>query len=206
MDTDFADVSRTDEQQRRASAVAPVLYSYKPSLMAAAYRFEVTEAGLAWQHGTRSGLWRYRDIVQVRLSFRPVWLQPRRYRADITHSSGVRIAILSASWQTAALVTAQDQAYRDFIIALHDHLADGRTRLLAGIPRLSYGTGVVLLVLLSLAMAGLLARAVAIGEFAGALFLIGFAGLFAWQLGGFMRRNHPRAYAVERLPRSVLPP
>ena len=40
-------------------------------------------------------------------------------------------------------------------------------------------------------MAGLLVRAIFIGEFAGALFLVGFAALFAWQVGGFVRRNRP---------------
>jgi len=194
-----------DEQQRRAADKAPAHYSYKPSLMAGAYRFDVTEAGLAWQQGARSGLWRYRDIVEVRLSFRPVWLQSRRYRADIRHSSGARIPVLSTTWQTAALVAAQDDAYRDFIVALHQRLTEGQTRLRAGVPQLAYATGLVLLALLAIAMAGLLTRAVAVGEYPGALFIIGFALLFAWQLGGFMRRNRPRPYALERLPRSVLP-
>ena len=54
-------------------------------------------------------------------------------------------------------------------------------------------------------MAALLIRAVAVGEFAGALFVLGFAALFAWQVGGFVKRNRPQVYAFGRLPEAVLP-
>jgi hypothetical protein len=54
-------------------------------------------------------------------------------------------------------------------------------------------------------MSGLLVRAIATGEFAGALFLVGFAALFAWQVGGFVRRNRPRTYTFDRLPQMLLP-
>ena len=45
-----------------------------------------------------------------------------------------------------------------------------------------------------------------IGEFAGILFLVGFAALFAWQVGGFVARNRPRAYAFDAVPEALLPP
>ena len=52
---------------------------------------------------------------------------------------------------------------------------------------------------------GLLVRAVLIGEFAGIAFLLGFAALFAWQVGGFVRRNRPQAYGFDHLPAALLP-
>jgi hypothetical protein len=55
------------------------------------------------------------------------------------------------------------------------------------------------------AIAGLLVRAIATGEWAGALFLIGIAALFWWQIGGFIRRNRPRRYTFDALPRELLP-
>lgn len=48
-------------------------------------------------------------------------------------------------------------------------------------------------------------RALITGEFAGALFLVGFGGWFVWQIGGFMRRNRPRSYTFDALPDDVLP-
>ena len=55
------------------------------------------------------------------------------------------------------------------------------------------------------AISGLFARAVATGEWAGALFLVGFAALFAWQVGGFITRNRPLVYTFDDLPRALLP-
>jgi hypothetical protein len=45
----------------------------------------------------------------------------------------------------------------------------------------------------------------ATGQFAGALFVVGFAALFAWQVGGFVRRNRPLAYDFDHLPQLLLP-
>ena len=63
----------------------------------------------------------------------------------------------------------------------------------------------LMLALLAIAMIGLLARALATFEFTGALFLVGFAVLFAWQIGGFVKRNRPRSYSFDELPDALLP-
>jgi hypothetical protein len=48
-------------------------------------------------------------------------------------------------------------------------------------------------------------QSVASGEWAGALFLVGFATLFAWQVGGFVRRNKPLTYTFSDVPKALLP-
>ena len=63
----------------------------------------------------------------------------------------------------------------------------------------------LLLTLLAVAMAGLLLRALLTGEWWGALFLVGFALLFTWQIGGFVKRNRPRGYDFDHLPEALLP-
>src|SRR5438270_760423 len=68
-----------------------------------------------------------------------------------------------------------------------------------------YAAALILLAVLGTAMAGLLVRAIATGEFAGALFVVGFTALFAWQVGGFIRRNRPVVYSFEHLPEILLP-
>jgi hypothetical protein len=188
---------------------APALarYAYKASLIGASHQFELTEQGLSWRIGSRRGIWRYGDIAAIRLSFRPVSMQARRFRADISHDDGGRIAILSTSWQTAALMAPQDTAYRDFIVRLHARMAEAGSRALlsGGLGPTAYSAGLVFLALVALAMAGLLVRSLLTGEFAGSLFIAGFAGLFAWQVGGFMRRNQPRTYGFDHLPDALLP-
>ena len=182
-------------------------YAYKASLIGAAHQFELTHDGVAWEVGGRSGLWRYGDISAIQLSYRPVSMQARRFRADLRHVTGRRIVILSTSWQTVALMAPQDQGYRQFIVALHARMAQAgsRARLNGGLGRGFYVASVALVTLVGLAMTGLLVRSLATGQFAGALFVVGFAALFAWQVGGFVRRNRPLAYDFDHLPQPLLP-
>jgi len=182
-------------------------YAYKASLIGAAHAFELTEQGLSWRIAGRSGLWPYADIATVRLSYRPVSMQSRRFRADIGNAAGGRIAVLSTSWQTAALMAPQDHDYRAFITGLHARMAGvgSRALLVGGLGPRVYAAAIILLTLLAIAMTGLLVRSLATGEWAGALFLVGFAALFAWQVGGFVTRNRPMAYSFDHLPEALLP-
>ena len=101
----------------------PDSYAYRASLIGAAHQFELTPDGLAWRSGRRSGLWRYADIASVRLSYRPMGMQARRFRADIANTAGARLTIMSTSKQTVALMEPQ-AGYRGFILRLHTHLAE----------------------------------------------------------------------------------
>jgi hypothetical protein len=184
-----------------------IRYAYKASLIGAAHQFELTDTGLSWHIAGRSGVWPYADIGAIRLSYRPVSMQSRRFRADIGNNDGARLAIFSTSWQSAALMAPQDHDYRVFVTALHARLAQAGSKatLAGGLTLRVYGAALILLTLLAIAMAGLLIRAIAVGEWAGVLFLVGFAALFAWQVGGFVGRNRPRVYTFDHLPKALLP-
>ncbi|QPF94003.1 hypothetical protein [Bradyrhizobium commune] len=190
-----------------AHGASATSYAYKASLIGSAHRFELTDDGLSWHIAGRSGVWRYDEISAIRLSFRPVSMQQHRFRADVSRAGGGRIAILSTSWQTAALMAPQDNGFREFMIELHSRMAKAgsRAELTAGLGRKTYAAILAFLAVLAVAMMALLIRAFLIGEFAGALFIIGFAALFVWQVGGFMRRNQPRSYSFDQLPRGALP-
>jgi hypothetical protein len=182
-------------------------YAYKASLIGSAHRFELTDQGLAWHVAGRSGVWPYADIAAIRLSYRPVSMQPRRFRADIDHAGGARVRVLSTTWQTVTLMKPQDHDYRAFITQLHRRLADtgSRAALVGGLRPSLYHAAVAMLAIVAVSISGLLIRALLTGEWAGALFLIGFAALFWWQIGGFVRRNRPRRYAFGELPEQLLP-
>ncbi|MBW7974226.1 hypothetical protein [Bradyrhizobium sp. BR 10289] len=194
-------------QVSNAKAASGTSYAYKASLIGSAHRFELTDEGLSWHIAGRSGLWRYDEISAVRLSFRPVSMQQHRFRADVSRAGGGRIAILSTSWQTAALMAPQDNGFRDFIVALHARMAKAGSRatLTAGLGAKTYAAVLAFLAVLTVAMTGLLIRALLIGELAGALFILGFAALFAWQVGGFVRRNRPQSYSFDDVPKALLP-
>jgi len=196
------------QEQATTPTDAPVnSYAYKASLISAAHRFELTEQGLSWRLAGRSGIWPYTDIAAIRLSYRPVSMQAHRFRADISNRNGGRLPVLSTSWQTAALMAPQDNGYRAFIIALHARLAQAgsKAELTGGLGRNTYGAALMLLGLVGLMLLVLFIRALLVGEFAGALFFVGFAALFAWQVGGFVRRNRPIAYSFGHIPEALLP-
>jgi hypothetical protein len=195
-----------DEPTQAASAPG-ASYVYKASLIGSAHRFELTDAGLEWHVAGRSGVWRYADIARVRLTFRPVSMQSRRFRADIDNAGGGRIAVLSTTWQTVTLMTPQDNDYRAFLTQLHRRMAEAGSKamLVGGLKPGLYHAGMAMLAIVAVSMTGLLIRAAATGEWAGALFLIGFAALFGWQIGGFVRRNRPRTYGFDDLPAELLP-
>jgi hypothetical protein len=195
------------EQTAAGEGAQGICYAYKASLIGSAHEFELKDAGLSWQARGKSGVWPYADIVAIRLSYRPVSMQSRRYRADIEHKSGQSITVLSTSWQTVALMAPQDRDYRAFVVQLHQRLRDagGRVALIGGIGPLTYAGGCLMLALVAIAITGLLAQAVATHELGGALFLVGFAALFGWQMGGFIWRNKPRIYTFDGLPETLLP-
>ncbi|MBB1093107.1 hypothetical protein HUU61_17685 [Rhodopseudomonas palustris] len=198
-----ARVARAD---RNAGAEAGG-YAFKASLIGAAQQFELTDDGLVWRIGPKSGLWPYATIAKVRLSYRPVSMQSQRYRADLEDVSGARLRILSTTWQTVALMAPQNDAYRGFILDLHRRMRDAgsHAELIGGLRPGIHTGALVLIALVAAAMTGLLARAVATGSWAGALFILGFAGLFGWQIGGFIRRNRPRLYSFDDVPKDLLP-
>ena len=194
------------EQVATSPQASASRYTYKASLIGAAHEFELTDSGLSWQAGSKSGCWPYTDISSIRLSYRPVSMQSRRFRADV-ESDGQRIAILSTTWQTVTLMSPQDREYRDFITELHRRMSQSGSKaaLIRGIGPATYAAAVAVLALVGIAVGGLLLRAILTGEYVGGLFLIGFAALFAWQIGGFVLRNRPGEYTFADLPKALLP-
>ena len=182
-------------------------YAYKASLVGSAHQFDLTDKGLSWKVSGRTGVWAYRDISAMRMSYRPSSMQAHRFRTDIWHKDGGRIRIISTNWQTVSLMTPQDNGYRAFIERLHARMAaaGSKAALTGGLPAGIYAAALVFIGLLAISMVGLFVRALMTGEYAGALFLVGFALLFNWQIGGFIRRNRPVSYSFDHLPEALLP-
>ncbi|WFU15031.1 hypothetical protein [Bradyrhizobium sp. CB3481] len=201
-------ISRPKQPVTAGDSSPGTRYTHRASLVGSAHAFELTDQGLSWEARGRSGMWPYSDIAAIRLSYRPVSMQSRRFRADVQHRSGQSLAIFSTSWQTIALMVPQDGDFRAFIEQLHERLkaAGGNVALVGGIGPIAYAGGCLLLALVAIAVVALLARAVATGQFAAALFLLGFTALAGWQMGGFIWRNKPRRYSFDDLPQTLLPP
>jgi hypothetical protein len=186
---------------------AAISYSYKPSLLGSAYAFTLQPEGLSWRAGRRGALWAYDDIAMIRMSYRPVSMQTRRFRTDMWNRSGQHVIVVSTTWRSMALMEPQADAYRAFITDLHRRVgaAGGRVLCEGGLLPWVYHLATLLLGLVAVAMIGLLVRAVVTHSVAGALFLAALMALFAWQIGTFMVRNRPVAYRPDALPAHLMP-
>jgi hypothetical protein len=182
-------------------------YSYKPSLMGAPFEFRLTEGALEWTKGRYADRVPYDRIRRLRLSFRPVTMQTHRFQAEIWPAAGPKLLVASTSWRSIVEQERHDAAYSAFIADLHRRIAahGGRPSLEAGTPALIFWTGLVVFAAASLALAGLVVRALQIGELAGGAIVGGFLALFLWQVGAFLARNRPATYRLDRLPGQVLP-
>jgi hypothetical protein len=192
----------------------PLRYVYKPSVAGSPLTLELNAQGLSFSSGFRSDSWRYGDIAEIRLTYRPVSMLRHRFRADLRHRSGRKLRIVSATWAGIVALTPQNDGYRAFIEELHRQLAAERSSVvcLAGLPKVVFALACATFAALMLALLGLVVRALAGGTLASlqqqlvvVLFLFGFAAWSAWYAGGWLKRNTPQRYDPANVPRQLLP-
>lgn len=184
-------------------------YSFRPSLMGAPRIFTLTDRGIDWSAGNRSGQVRYRDVRRVRLSFKPVTMQPHRFLTEIWAEDAPKLQISSASWKSMVEMERLDRRYAAFVTELHARIARAAPRVPVryeqGANPFAYWPGVVLYVLVALGLAAVFARALEAHTLGAAAFIGAFVALFLWQGGNFFRRNKPGTYAPDALPDKLVP-
>jgi hypothetical protein len=182
-------------------------YAYKPSLMGAPWEFKLAPDALEWRIGRHQGRTPYTRIARVRLSFRPVTMQTRRFVTEIWPADGPRLVIASSSWKSIVEQEGRDQAYGAFIRELHRRIAASGARVTfeAGSPPILYWLGLAVFVIVTLGLAVLTVRALQSGAWAAAAIIGGMLCLFVWQSGNYFRRNRPGSYRPEALPEQLVP-
>ena len=183
------------------------VYVYKPSLMGAPWELRLGPDALEWQVGWRRGRIPYRRITRVRLSFRPLTMQTRRFVTEIWWPDGPRLSIASTSWRSLVEQQPQDQAYGAFIRELHRRIAAAGAvaALETGVPAMLYWPGLAVFAAVGLGLAALTVRALQVGAYGGAALVGGFFGLFVWQSGTYFQRNRPGRYRPEAVPKGLVP-
>jgi hypothetical protein len=195
-----------DEPKQSESPAEPA-YSYKPSLMGSPWTLRLTPDHLSWNRGHGSGRIAYRDITRIRLSFRPVTMQTRRYLTEIWAPGAPKLTIASASWKSIMEQESLHKPYAEFVLQLHRRVAasGGRPQCESGLNPFLYWPGVIVYVAVLLALAGLIVRALQVSSYPGALFVGAFMAVFAWQLGHFFKLNKPVRYSPDAPPQNLLP-
>ena len=196
-----------DDPKQTETTTAEPAYSYKPSLAGAPWQFRLAPDHLVWTRGYRSGTLPYRDIARIRLSFRPMTMQTKRYLTEIWAPETPKLTIASASWKGLIEQTALAGPYSEFVAELHRRVAaaGGRPRCDCGIHPILYWFGVFVYAAVLFGLAALIVRALQIASYPAALFIAAFFGLFAWQLGHFFRLNKPVRYQPDAPPQQLLP-
>src|SRR6266699_5947570 len=96
--------------------------------MGAAWELRLRPDALEWQAGRRCGRIPYARVTWVRLSFRPVTMQTRRFVTEIWWPGGPRLSIASSSWRSPVEQVAQDRDYGAFVRALNARVAAAGTQ------------------------------------------------------------------------------
>lgn len=182
-------------------------YAFKPSVVGGWCTFTLKPDGLHWQIGARGGRARYERIRAVRLSFRPVTMQSRRFVTEIWSTDNPKIQIVSVSWRSVVEQVRQDGPYSAFITELHRRLAacQSPAQFTTGLPAISYWIGVITFVAVLVAMAVVMFRTARLEQWSASAIVAAIFVVFALQIGNYFRRNKPQRYRPDAIPREVLP-
>ena len=190
-----------------AADAADAAYAYKPSLVGVPLELHLTSDALEWRRGLTSSRTAYDHIRRIRLGFRPQTMQNHRFLAEVWTADGPKLQIASTSWKSLVEQERFDEGYRAFVTELcrRTGAAGGQTLFQTGSPVMLYWLGVIVFVGTSLALAGLVVRALQQAAWGGAAFIAGFLAFFLWQAGAFFRRNRPGVFRYDAVPEAVLP-
>jgi hypothetical protein len=182
-------------------------YAFKPSLVGGWCEFKLKPDGLHWQMGLRNGRVRYERIRAVRLSYRPVTMQSRRFVTEIWSTDNPKIQIISVSWRSLVEQERQDTAYTAFIAELHRRLAATKSeaQFTTGLPAVSYWLGVVVFAVVMVTIAAMTVKALRLEQWSASAVIAAVLAAFAYQIGNYFRRNRPVRYRPDSIPKEVLP-
>ncbi len=182
-------------------------YSYRPSLVGAAWSFRAGADLLHWTSGSDSGRIPYEHIKRVRLSYRPRSMQRHRFVTELWTHNGPKVTIISTSWKSMTELERLDGPYRDFVLALHRHLAARAAPIefIGGNNPIKFWVSVVVFAGLMAGLLGVIIRAVQQDAHVAALLIVGFMVVFFLQAGNYFRRNRPVRYRPDAVPPELLP-
>src|SRR5262249_20789438 len=186
----------------------PVSYAYRPSAFGPLRTFTLSEDGIDWMAGIQSGHLSYRNIRRLRMSFRPTSMQPQRFVVELWGEGAPKLQIASSTWKSITEQERLGQSYSAFRKRLHSRISHpaGPSRFLQGSSPLIYWPSLVVFVVVALGLAALVVQALRTDTLSGAGLVAAFLALFVWQGANFIRRNRPRVYRADALPKEVMPP
>jgi hypothetical protein len=194
--------------ERVAEATAEtVSYSYRPSVFGAFREFSLTEQGINWVAGPRSGSIPFDRVRRLRVSYRPHSMQSHRFVTELWADGSPKLLISSSSWKSMMEQERLDGAYSSFVRELHRRISrvNGSTQFERGSNPLIYWLGILVFAGAGIGLAALTLRALQAGATTSAAIVGAFFAFYLWQAGNFFRRNRPGTYRPDALPADVMP-
>ena len=142
-----------------------VSYSYRPSVFGAFREFGLTERGIDWAVGLRSGSIPFDRVRRLRVSYRPHSMQSHRFVTELWADGSPKLLISSSSWKSMMEQERLDGAYSSFVRELHRRIsrANGATQFERGSNPLIYWLGILVFVGAGIGLAALIVRALQAG-------------------------------------------
>jgi len=183
-------------------------YAYRPSLTGAPVELTMHPDSLEWRSGRYTGSFFYRDVRKVRLTYRPVTTESRRFVAEVWSTSGAKAQVVSTSWRGMVQQDRLDAQYTAFVSELHRRIAaaGAQAEFVCGSPALLYWPGVFIFLGLCVGVIGFAFQAAQVEAWTGFAVVGAMMLFFLWQTGNFFRRNLPGVYRPDALPERVMPP
>jgi hypothetical protein len=184
-----------------------VSYSYRPSVFGAFRAFSLSERGIDWTTGVRSGSIPFDRVRRLRVSYRPNVMQSHRFVTELWADGSPKLQIISSSWKSMMDQERLDGAYSSFVRELHRRIsrANGSTQFERGSNPLVYWLGILVFAGAAVGLAALIVRALQAGAMTSAAIVGAFLVFYLWQAGNFFRRNRPGTYRPDALPADVMP-
>jgi hypothetical protein len=190
-----------------SSEELPYTYAYKPRLMGASYEFALSQDGMDWAIGPRTGRVSYPMIKHIRLGYKPTNMGTAQFMAEVWPLNDTKLLLNSQSARSMIDMADQGKEYTRFIQELHRRVAASQSNCVfeAGFPAWRWWPSAIFGAAIPLALIYVVVKALMASEYlvAGAITLLG--AWFIWQIWNIVMRNRPRQYDPHNLPSDVLP-
>jgi hypothetical protein len=184
-----------------------LVYSYRPRMVGAGSSYRLGPHSLEWNLGGYPGQVSYPMIDMIRLGYRPSNFGNRRFVAEIWSRKRPKLEIASSSFKSMVSMEDQGAAYRVFIQELHRRVAEsgGNCRFEAGFAAWRWWPMVAISIATAGALAYVFVTTLGSGDLGTSALVVGFAGLFVWQMWPLIFRNRPEPYDPRNIPDRVMP-
>ncbi|SRR5579885_531542 len=182
-------------------------YRFRPRLIGGEHVFSLTPDALEFEASNRLQRVAYRDIVRIRLSYRPANMTFHRFVTEIWPRAGKKLTIVSVSASGPFNFENKSAAYRAFLMEFFRRVeaVQPTLEIEAGMARWRWLPAAIFGAATIVALVYVLVRALINAQFSFFAFCLAFGALFIAQIGAMLLRNRPRSCKIDSIPAQVLP-